>query len=207
MSGRLKIGHGVFYLHNHLRSLLGGTRTLKAERNSVESSSLEELLTRSRSKLSRILYRYRIPAQDAEDLLQETFLILVSQWESIRNPDAWLAITLRNRCVIYWRRHKIRLYDMVDDAILEFLSDGEAPEQEKAELRVDLDGLLERLPERCQRVLRLRYGLGCSAAEVGKRLGYQPSSVPKVTHRCLSQLADQLVGEGFALKRSTTRNS
>ncbi|MEM7480328.1 MAG: RNA polymerase sigma factor [Acidobacteriota bacterium] len=163
----------------------------------MESSSLEALLERSRGRLGRVLYRYRIPAQDAEDLLQETFLILVRQWETIRNPDAWLLVTLRNRCVIYWRRHKIRLFDMVDDAILEFLADGRAPSQEKADLKVDLEEVLERLPLRCRRVLRLRYGLGFTAAEAGKRLGYQPSSIPKVTHRCLAQLAQQLLEVGF----------
>src|SRR4029079_17597629 len=70
--------------------------------------SLEEILGRTETKLKKVLSRYRIPAQDADDLLQETFLIMVSKLATIRNPDAWVVATLANRCIIYWRRHRSR---------------------------------------------------------------------------------------------------
>ena len=47
--------------------------------------SLEEILARIEPRLKRVLSRYRIPAQDADDLLQETFLIMVSKAGTIRN--------------------------------------------------------------------------------------------------------------------------
>jgi len=159
--------------------------------------SLEEILARVEPRLKRILSRYKIPAQDADDLLQDTFLIMVSKAGSIRNPDAWLIATLSNRCIIYWRKHRARLWDLVDSAILELLADGQAPAQERAELRFDLDALLAKIPERCRSVLRLRYGLGCSTAEAAERMGYCKSSIRKVTRRCLSALTEQLLGAGF----------
>src|SRR5437763_107317 len=94
---------------------------------------LEEILKRAEPKLKRVLSRYRIPAQDADDLLQETFLIMVSKAGSIRNPDAWLVATLANRCIIYWRKHRSRLWDLVDSTILELLADAEAPPQERSD--------------------------------------------------------------------------
>jgi RNA polymerase sigma factor (sigma-70 family) len=163
----------------------------------AEEPSLEELLERVEPKLKRILFRYRIPAQDADDLLQETFLIMVSKAGTIRNPEAWILATLSNRCVIYWRKQRSRLWDVVDTAILELLADVEAPAQEKMELRHDLDSLLAQLPDRCRAVLRLRYGLGCSTAEAAERTGYCKSSIRKVTRRCLSALTQQLLGAGF----------
>src|SRR3978361_2456631 len=96
-------------------------------------ASLEEILERAEPKLRRVLGRYRIPAQDAEDLLQETFLIMVSKWGTIRNPDSWLLATLSNRCIIYWRKYRSRLWDLVDTAILELLAEAEAPAPEKSD--------------------------------------------------------------------------
>jgi RNA polymerase sigma factor (sigma-70 family) len=159
--------------------------------------SLEEILERTEPKLRRVLGRYRIPAQDAEDLLQETFLIMVSKAGSIRNPDAWLVATLSNRCIIYWRKHRARLWDLVDTTILELLAEAEAPSQELADLRYDLESLLSELPDRCRSLLRLRYGFGCSTAETAERMGYCKSSIRKVTRRCLSALTEQLLGAGF----------
>ena len=163
----------------------------------AEEPSLEELLERVEPKLKRVLFRYKIPAQDADDLLQETFLIMVSKAGSIRNPEAWILATLSNRCVIYWRKQRSRLWDVVDTAILELLADAEAPAQERTELRHDLSSLLSQLPDRCRSVLRLRYGLGCSTAEAAERTGYCKSSIRKVTRRCLSALTQQLLGSGL----------
>ena len=125
---------------------------------------------------------------------------LVSLWGkagSIRNHDAWLLGTLANRCIIYWRKHRSRLWDLVDATILELLADVEAPPQETSDLRFDLDALLANLPDRCRSVLRLRYGFGCSTAEAAEKMGYCSSSIRKVTRRCLAALTEQLLSAGF----------
>ena len=162
--------------------------------------SLDDILVRMAPRLKRVLSRYRIPAQDAEDLLQETFVIMVTKAGSIRNYDAWLLGTLANRCIIYWRKQRTRLWDLVDTAILELLAEGEAPSQEGSDLRSDLDALLANLPDRCRALLRLRYGFGCSTAETAEKMGYCKSSIRKVTRRCLASLAEQLLGAGFLPK-------
>lgn len=159
--------------------------------------SLEEILGRTEPKLKRVLSRYRIPPQDAEDILQDTFLILISKLGTIRNPEAWLVGTLANRCIIYWRRHRSRLFELVDSTILELLSQSEAPAQEQSDIRTDLEAMLSCLPNRCRSVLRLRYGFGCTTAEVAEQTGYCKSSVRKVTRRCLAALTEQLVSSGF----------
>lgn len=162
-----------------------------------EQTALEVLLREIQPKLTQILGRYRIPAQDAEDVLQETFLTLIHKQDVVRNPEAWLVVTLRNRCLIYWRRKRKHLHQAVDSAILELLSQPEAPGQRKAELRHDLDRMVAKLPDRCQNLLRLRYGLGCSSSEVAEKMGYRQSSIRKVTSRCLAALTKELVAAGF----------
>jgi RNA polymerase sigma-70 factor (ECF subfamily) len=160
-------------------------------------ASIDSLLREVQPKLTQILARYRIPAQDADDVLQEAFLTLIHKREVVRNPEAWLVVTLRNRCLIYWRKKRKHLYQAVDTAILELLSAPTAPGQRKTELRYDLDRLISRLPPRCRSLLRLRYGLGCSSCEVAERMGYRQSSVRKVTSRCLAALTRELLAAGI----------
>jgi RNA polymerase sigma-70 factor, ECF subfamily len=164
----------------------------------LEDRTFEDFLHEVQPKLAQILSRYRIPSQDAEDVLQETLLTYVHKADEVRNPEAWLIVTLRNRCLIYWRRKRKQFYQAVDAAILELLSEPEAPSQQRAELHYDLERLLSRLPDRCRSLLELRYGLGCSSTEVADRLGYRQSSIRKVTSRCLQSLTKELTRSGFS---------
>jgi DNA-directed RNA polymerase specialized sigma24 family protein len=163
-----------------------------------EVPSLAEALERVGPKLRRILFRYRIPARDADDLLQETFLVLVSKQESVRNPEAWLQATLSNRCVLYWRQRRGRVSELVDRTILELLGDPEIPAGEAAAIRSDLDLLISHLPERCQPLLRRRYGLLPSTEGSGERQDdADPEDDPERMRRCLAALAQRVLGAGL----------
>lgn len=159
-----------------------------------ESLSLVEVLERVGPRLRRILFRYRIPARDADDLLQETFIVLVSKQESVRNPDAWLQATLSNRCVLYWRRRRSQIWELVDRTIREILDEADAPAGETAAIRSDLDLLISELPDRCQTLLRRRYGL-LPGAEDETEPGGPPDT--EKTRRCLAALAQRAVGAGL----------
>jgi RNA polymerase sigma factor (sigma-70 family) len=159
--------------------------------------AIEDLLTRLQPKLRRILARYQIPPEDADDIVQTTMLDLVYKQELINNPEGWVLGSVRNRCVIYWRKRRSQLYEAVDSAILELLAKPAGPSQHQAGLRHDLERVLRSLPQRCQDILKLRYGLGYGPTEVAEALGYKPSSIRKVTNRCLARLTRQLVAIGF----------
>lgn len=163
----------------------------------IGRESLDELLRRLRPRLKQVLSRYRVPAHDAEDLIQEALISTIQKWDTIQDPEAWLLVTLRNRCVVYWRKKRNSLYNSVDTAILELLSEPVAAPQERQELLWDLNHLLEELPMRCRKLLQLRYGLGYDSAEVAEQMGYHPSSVRKVARRCMAALTYQMVTRGF----------
>jgi RNA polymerase sigma-70 factor (ECF subfamily) len=165
--------------------------------DSQDDWSLEELLRVLQRRLERILFRYQIPPEDSEDVLQEAVLTLIYKRSKIRDPEAWLVATLRNRCLMYWRSKRSRLYDAVDMAILELVAKPEATPQERQEIQADLERAISELPDRCRSLLRLRYGLGYKPAEVAERMGYQPSSIRKITTRCLAALTRQLHASGF----------
>jgi RNA polymerase sigma factor (sigma-70 family) len=159
---------------------------------------LDQLLRRLRPRLRQVLGKYRVPAHDAEDLMQEALVATIQKWGEIQDPEAWLLVTLRNRCVVYWRKRRNSLYNSVDTALLELLSEPVTAPQERAALIWDLNDLMEALPPRCRKLLRLRYGLGYEPSEVAEQMGYHPSSVRKVARRCMAALTYQMVVRGTA---------
>ncbi|HEX2254401.1 MAG TPA: sigma-70 family RNA polymerase sigma factor [Thermoanaerobaculia bacterium] len=163
--------------------------------------SVEELFEKLQPKLRRVFSRFRLPVEDAEDILQQSFLDLVYKQRSVYNPEAWVVATVRNRCIMYWRKRRRQIWEAVDTAVLDLLAEPEAPGQRQVALRQDLEKVLARLPKRCRSVLVLRYGLGYRSQEVADLLGYQPSSIRKVTSRCIAALTRELVISGMEQPR------
>ncbi len=156
----------------------------------------QDIFERIRPRAQGLLYRYHIPRQDADDLLQQALLVLFTKYGEVRYPEAWILGTLRNQCLRYWRRHRMRASDPLDDDLLERLGEPLPPRQELGDLRRDLELAIARLPERHRAVLRLRFGFGLGAAEIASRLDYRPASIRKILNRCLAALGRELSGEG-----------
>lgn len=159
--------------------------------------TLEAFLERVRPRIKALFVRYRIPVQDTEDILQQALLALLYHRDSIRDPEAWLVGTLRNKCLLYWRDSRRKLYDAVDAAVLEYVARPQAPDQEGEDLRRDLTTAIEQLPERCRSLLALRYRHGYNPAEMAVFLGYSQGSISKMTNRCLAALTRRLVATGI----------
>jgi RNA polymerase sigma factor (sigma-70 family) len=161
------------------------------------SDSLEQLLTAMEPRISRILAHFSIPAPDGEDLLQDALLALVSKRNEIRDPELWLIGTLRNRCLLYWRVRRRRLYDAMDAALVEANAEPLPGDQARADLACDIETLVSKLPTRCRSIFHLRYRVGCENTEMARELGYCESSIRKITLRCLSALTKHLVAAGI----------
>lgn len=167
--------------------------------------SLEELLDRVQPRLQATLARYRIPFEDAEDLLQQALLTYLHKQASIQEPESWLIGTLRNRCLMYWRTRRRALYESVDTAILESLAESQRPSQEAAHLERDLENVLSGLPYRCRALFHLRYHVGLEPAEAAEKLGYRTSGIYKILERCLAALTRSLVAMGLVEERHARR--
>jgi RNA polymerase sigma factor (sigma-70 family) len=164
-------------------------------------SSLEGFLKQIRPRLRAVFARYRIPSQDTEDILQQALMALVYRVESVRDPEAWLLGTVRNKCLLYWREQRRLLYETVDATVLEAVAEPVGPDQEKTHLQHDLAQVLERLPERCRSLLWMRYRQGYDPPELAERLGYSPASISKVTTRCLAALTRHLFASGICRRK------
>jgi RNA polymerase sigma-70 factor (ECF subfamily) len=157
----------------------------------------EELFEHLRHRLERQVRAQRIPAQDADDLVQQTLIALFDQYEEVRDPERWAVGVLRKHCLMYWRSRRRRIYDSVDDTVLEWLAAPEVPSQERRDLKSDLATAMDRLPDHYRSVIRLRYGLGMEPAEVAAELGYRASSIGKVTLRSLAAMNRAMIACGY----------
>jgi RNA polymerase sigma factor (sigma-70 family) len=170
-------------------------------KNQERDHALEELLEELQPRLRGVLASFRIPYEDAEDLMQQSVLTYLHKRERIQDPGRWLVGTLKNRCLMYWRSHRRQLYESVDAALLESIAEPRRPKQETADLTRDLNRILAKMPERCRNLLHLRYALGCEPSEAAERLGYRRSSIYKILERCLAGLTRRLVAVGMVAPR------
>ncbi len=159
-----------------------------------ESRSIDDVLADVyqglRRPIGRVLQKYRIPVEDAEDLIQTVLLLAVSKWSAIRDPEAWLIGTLQNRCILYWRgrlQFKRRFVQL--DATAEPAA---APAQARWELLADLGAASRRLPATQRRLVVLRFQLGLTSSEAATATGLADSSVRKILNRGLASLREQL---------------
>lgn len=165
--------------------------------SSPSSDALEELLDRVRPRIKRILGRYRVPPQDVEDLVQEALLSTVRRWSRLREPEGWLVGAVRHQCLMYWRGRRRRLYDSVDDLLLELLAEPVASPAERVDRARDLERLMPRISPRCRALLELRYSLGLGPTEIAAKMGYRKGSMTNLTQRCVAALTRVLVAAGY----------
>jgi RNA polymerase sigma factor (sigma-70 family) len=167
--------------------------------SSAPRGELEDLLLRLRPRLRQVLASFRVPLDDAEDLLQDVLVAAFCKWDSIHCKEAWLIGALRNTCAVYWKRRRRNRVDGVETEILESLSEPLPPAQVRDELRWDLDAAAVSLCRRHRKVLWLRFGLGYSTAEIAACTGYNHSSIRKLTCRSVARLQREL--NGFPARR------
>jgi RNA polymerase sigma factor (sigma-70 family) len=158
----------------------------------VARSELDELIAGAHRRLKTILFFHHIPPEDAEDVLQEVFLVLVRRWNeeprTIREPRAWLNGVAHWMCRHHIaRRREQRLELMEDGKLIALAGTLEAP-QLAADLRREVGQRLARLDPCAAERLWLYVGLGLSRAEVAARVGGRPKSVSKMVSRSLEKL-------------------
>jgi RNA polymerase sigma factor (sigma-70 family) len=171
---------------------------VRTPRPDAASENLARLLHELEPELRRTFVRFRIPEQDCEDLLQDCLLAFVRKQQDLHAPGIWLSKALSNRCLNYWRSRRRAFLEAVDATALEEIAGSCDPDDERVGLARDLTCAISGLPRHCRSILRHRYGLDKDSPEVAQSLGYSPTSIRQVTHRCLSALTRRLLDNGFA---------
>jgi RNA polymerase sigma factor (sigma-70 family) len=72
---------------------------VEREAEAISDDDLEQVYTKTLATLRAISRgRYRFPAEDAEELIQEAWCLFLEKRRSIRTPKAWLSGTIANLC-------------------------------------------------------------------------------------------------------------
>jgi RNA polymerase sigma-70 factor (ECF subfamily) len=130
----------------------------------------------------------RLPPQDAEDQVQEVFLIAwrkLSQLEDAALFSAWLAAIARHRAVDCWRQRR------PTEPLEEALPDERAGAGEVAGARQVLQAI-QALPEAYRETLVMRLCEGMSGPEIAEVTGLEPGSVRVNLHRGMKLLREKL---------------
>jgi RNA polymerase sigma-70 factor (ECF subfamily) len=117
--------------------------------------------------------------EEAEDVMQETFVRAYLSLGRLRGAGAWqswLMEIARNLCNDALRRHRVRRTEPLDP---EWLADGPSPESAllTAERKRELYAAVEALPEKYRVPLLLRFGAGLSRIQIAAALGIPESTV------------------------------
>ena len=137
----------------------------------------------------------------AEDVVQTTWIALVDHADSITSPQgisAWLCTSARREA---WRAGRLanRERPVEDELLAHGLPDQDSPErqvilEDEAEL---VRQCLGRLPERCQKLLRIvAAGPRPNYTDVAKTLEMPIGSIGPTRGRCLDKLRQELILAG-----------
>lgn len=155
---------------------------------------IEQIVRQARPDLVRVLRAFRIPPEDARDLLQNVYLAYLEHADEIREPHAWMVVAVRRECLHHVRAERNRMYEAIDESLLDLVACPDAcPPQERHSLLDALARKIAQLGERCRELLRLRYGLGCDRFETAEGLGVRPSSIGTLERRCLAELSERMI--------------
>ncbi|HEV3073597.1 MAG TPA: sigma-70 family RNA polymerase sigma factor [Thermoanaerobaculia bacterium] len=150
----------------------------------ASTTGFGDFLEAARPKLYSMLASYKVPPEDADDLLHDAILALLKQGtDGVANPQAWLLGILRIKILDYrrWRARQSSLMQLLSRAIVA----SEPPPQLHLDAVHDLLALTAHLPARVVTILWLRFGLGRKPREVAQILRCRPDSVRKLTRRAL----------------------
>lgn len=129
----------------------------------------------------------RVPWEDADDLLQDVFVVALERLRSLRDPGAfggWLAAIARNRATDHHRR-AVAADPGSADALA---STDHGPSAEALAALAAIRGL----PAAYRETLTLRLVEGMTGPEIAARTGLTPRSVRVNLHRGMKQLRKKL---------------
>jgi RNA polymerase sigma-70 factor (ECF subfamily) len=171
-----------------------------------DQKAFEELVERYKNRIYNLAYRMLGNAEDAYDLVQEVFLLLVRKLPSFRGESrfsTWLYRVALNAC--YDRARKGRNHLSLQESpgedlpeLGETLADDRAvsPEEnmERAEIRSRVQEAISKLPPKFRQVVVLHDIQGYDYREVAEILGISLGTVKSRLNRARNRLARELSG-------------
>jgi RNA polymerase sigma factor (sigma-70 family) len=164
-----------------------------------DEAALDELVRMMSPVLWHVVRATGLDREAAEDVVQNTWLTLVRSADSVRDPQAitrWLCTSARREA---WRVSKAatRIRPVEDEVLDARMPVASSPEAEVVtdDEKAHLWRALGRLPERCQKLLRIvAWEPRPDYSSVAEGLGMPIGSIGPTRRRCLDKLRVELGG-------------
>jgi RNA polymerase sigma factor (sigma-70 family) len=153
---------------------------------------LVELVERLRPRLRRAFYRFHVPIEDSEDIVQSALLAALTRWQEIEDPEGWLVGTICTMCRTRRRGKFWRNVRRMDAVQVERLAPMSPAPQLRRQMLADIERLTRPLSASERAVLYLRFQLGMGPLEVAQVLDADPIWVRQLLHRVLRRLRRQI---------------
>ena len=178
--------------------------TLLRAASEGDQEAWNAITDRFTSLLWSVARSYRLGSDDAEDVVQNTWLRLLENLTKIDNPEAlpgWLATTARREALGILRRRGRTVLTRDEDLGVD-LADPASTELDSALLEderdVELWASFAKLPERCQQLLRVLMAVDRPVyAEVSAAFDMPIGSIGPTRMRCLERLRKLVAESGY----------
>lgn len=164
-----------------------------------DASTLRSLFENEESNLLRFAYSLTGRRAVAEEIVQDVFLQLHARWKEVDSPRAWLYQSVRNAAFNHLRKAKRELLQSDDERANQSVQNKDQPPDvllENMETTNTLKGLLEKLSQTDQQLVRLKYFEGLKYREISERTGLTVSNVGYRLHQIMQILAKGLLPMG-----------
>jgi RNA polymerase sigma factor (sigma-70 family) len=160
--------------------------------------TLRALFETEESTLLRYAFSLTGRRAVAEEIVQEVFLQLHSNWAEVNEPRAWLFRSVRNRAFNHLRKSRRETLgtDGETAAVADNVADN--PDELIAHLETvaQLRQLVSQLPEKDRRLVQLKYYEDLKYRDISQRTGLTISNVGFRLHQVLKKLAAGLLPRG-----------
>jgi RNA polymerase sigma-70 factor (ECF subfamily) len=179
---------------------------MRPDETSVEPpgwETIEELFAALESPLLGYALRYTGEAALAEDVVQEAFMKLHAQFESVEKPRPWLYRTVHN-LALNQRRATGKTVSLEQSSENENSAAAETADPallpDEQMLRLEGIGLvrisLEALDDRSRELIRLKFNEELSYKAIAAQTGLTTSNVGFILHHALKTIAAELAKTG-----------
>lgn len=162
-----------------------------------DAGAFEELYRRHAGRLYNLVFRMAGSVHEAEDLLQDVFLLAHRKLASFRGDSSlatWLYRLTMNHCLDHLRGRQARMGKATDSLDAEHAAEpaAPAPAVPTAISRLDLERAIGRLPEGCRAAFLLHDVEGFEHQEVAQILGVSIGTSKSQVHKARMKLRGML---------------
>lgn len=168
-----------------------------------DENAFRHLFDKYWKDLYTIAYR-RLPSEeDVKDILQEVFISLWKNIKTITITDSiggYLTISLKNKIFNFYERDRVKFRILMSQPFSAIQSEDEIYNAlQTKELKVVLNGIIERMPSKMKEIYLLSREEQLTNAEIVALLMLSPQTIKNQIHQALKRIREGLNKNIFAL--------